>query len=114
MNEKYAKITDFLKNNKIAGAIGAFFLFAVIVLLIAVFALYEFVVSVCILIVLEAAMAAMMHKAELWKHGVLLVAQLVVAALVQGVPLVFLCILIYVAALVVLQVIQRSISKRKK
>ncbi len=97
------KALDFLKANLMITVITAFCLVVVAVLLISVFALQEFIVSVCILIVLEVAMAALLHKVELWKHGVLLAAQIVAAIILQRIPLVVLCVVVYVAAIVALQ-----------
>jgi len=97
------KALDFLKANLMITVITAFCLVVVAVLLISVFALQEYIVSVCILIVLEVAMAALLHKVELWKHGVLLAAQIVAAIILQRIPLVVLCVVVYVAAIVALQ-----------
>lgn len=95
----------------IAVSIAAFCIAAIVVLLVAVFVLQEFVVSVCVLMVLETAMAALLHKMEVWKHGVLLAAQFVVAAVLQRVALGALCVVVYVAAIVALQVMSRWASK---
>ena len=92
------RFVDFIKANRMVSAIVAFCVVAVTMLVMAVFQLQEFVVSVCILIVIEAAMAALLHKVELWKHGVLLVAQIVVGVLVKNIPLVAICVVLYVAA----------------
>ena len=107
--EKNTNIT--ISINPTMMAIGLFSIAAVIVLLTAVLALQEYVVSVCILIVLEAAMAALLHKAELWKHGLLVVFQLVVGAVIQRVGLVVLCMVVYVAATVALQFMNRIDSE---
>ena len=88
-------------------SIGLFFVVAVLVLLIAVLALKEYIVSVCILIVLETAMASLLHKAELWKHGVLVALQLVVGAVIQRAALVILCMAVYVVVTVALQFMSR-------
>lgn len=109
MKDTLTKVTDFLKNHKTAVAIAGFCIVAIIVMLIAVFALYEFIVSVCILIVLEAAMAALLHKEEIWKHGLLLAAQFVAALVLQRVPLVLLCIIVYVAATATLHFMNRKV-----
>lgn len=103
--EKNTNIT--ISINPTVISIGLFSIAVVAVLLIAVLALQEYVVSVCILIVLEAAMAALLHKAELWKHGILVILQLIAAAVIQRMPLVALCIVVYVAAIVALQFMSR-------
>lgn len=101
------KIVNFLKEKQIKVSLMVFCLIAVAVVLIAVLVLQEFVISVCILVILEAAMAALLHKVELWKHGILLAAQLIVAALIQQIALAGLCIVVYVAAIAALQVMGR-------
>ena len=88
-----------------------FGLVAMILILVAIFALNEFVVSVCALIILEAGMAAFLHKAELWKHGVMLVAQIVAAIIIGRVPLVIICVIAYVAATVALQFMTKTSPK---
>ena len=84
---------------------------SLILILVAIFALNEFVVSVCALIILEAGMAAFLHKAELWKHGVMLVAQIVAAIIIGRVPLVIVCVIAYVAATVALQFMTKTSPK---
>jgi len=92
------KVWTLVKTHSLVTAVVAFSVVSLILILVAMLALQEFVVSVCILIVIEAAMAALLHKVELWKHGVLLVAQIVVGVLVKNIPLVAICVVLYVAA----------------
>ncbi|MBQ2283727.1 MAG: hypothetical protein II250_06085 [Agathobacter sp.] len=67
--------------------------------------LKENVVPVCIMMILEAAIAVMLHKAELWVHGVLLVAELIAGVVAGNIPLIILCGIVYVAATVALQIV---------
>ena len=108
MNEKIKKLTELIKANQTIVAIGGFCVLAIGLLLISVFALQEFVVSVCILMVIEVAMAALLHNVELWKHGVLLVAQIIVALILKNIPLVLVCIVIYIAATIALSLLQKT------
>ncbi len=71
-------------------------------ILIATLGWNEFVVPVCVLMIIEAGMAVLLYKSELWMHGILLVAQLVAGKLIDRFPLVIICILAYVAAIVTL------------
>ena len=97
------KVSTYLKTNMMATTGLGFAVVSLILILVAMFALNEFVVSVCVLIILEAGMAAFLHKAELWKHGVMLAAQFVAGLIIGRVPLVIICIIAYVAATVALQ-----------
>ena len=94
---------EVLKANRLITAVAAFSLICFILILVAIFVLQEFVVSVCVLIIIEAAMAALLHQAEIWKHGILVGLQFVAAVIIARIPLVILCILAYVAATFALQ-----------
>ena len=102
------KVYRYFKSNLTATGILMFSVVSLILILIAMFAMNEFVVSVCGLIILEAGMAALLHKAELWKHGVLLAAQIVAALIIGRLPLVILCVISYVAATFALQLITKG------
>ena len=108
MKDKLMKIKDILKENPLLTAILGFAVVSLVLILIAIFALNEFVVSVCVLIILEAAMAALLHKAEIWKHGILLVAQIAAAIIIKRIPLVILCIIAYVVATLALQLMTKQ------
>ena len=97
------KAVEYVKGNRLVTAISAFSVIALILILVAMFALQEFVVSVCVLVIIEAAMATLLHQEEIWKHGVLLGLQFVVAIIISRVPLIIICILAYVAATFALQ-----------
>ena len=107
MNEKLKKVVEFFKTNKTATAGLLFAVVSLILILVAMLVLNEFVVSVCVLIILEAGMAAFLHKVELWKHGILLAAQVVAGIIIGRVPLVIVCVIAYVAATVALQFISK-------
>ena len=92
------KIGNTLKAHSLITSIVGFSVVALTLILVAIFVLQEFVVSVCVLIVIEAAMAALLHQAELWKHGVLLGLQIVAGAIIGRVALTIICVIAYVAA----------------
>ncbi len=108
------KVFKYFKNNMTATAVLAFSVVSLILILIAMLALKEFVVSVCVLIIIEAMMAALLHKAELWKHGILLVAQIVAAVIIKRIPLVMICIIAYVAATYALQLMTKKVKNSPK
>ena len=96
------KTYRFLKANPFVTSLLCFGLAVFVLILVAMLALNEFVISVCVLIILEAMMAVLLHKAELWKHAVLVVAQIVAGVIIDRVPLIIICVLAYIAAMVAL------------
>lgn len=96
------KTYQFLKANPLVTSLIAFVIAIFVLILIAMIALQEYVVSVCVLMILETMMAVLLHKVELWKHGVLLVAHLVAGFIIARVPLMVICMVAYIAATVAL------------
>ncbi len=113
MNEKGKKVVEYFKTNITATAGLLFAVVSLVLILVAILMLNEFVVPVCLLIILEAGMAACLHKVELWKHGILLAAQIVAGIIIGRVPLVIVCVIAYVAATVALQFISKH-EKNKR
>ena len=97
------KIGNTLKTYSLITSIVGFSVVSLILVLVAIFALQEFVVSVCVLLIIEAAMAALFHQVEIWKHGVLLGLQIVAGVIIGRVPLIIVCVIAYVAATFALQ-----------
>ena len=97
------KVVGYVKGNRLVTAVSVFSVVSLILILVAIFALQEFVVSVCVLIIIEAAMAALLHQAEVWKHGVLLGLQIVAAIIINRMPIIIVCVIAYVAATLALQ-----------
>lgn len=102
------KVWDWIKKNSLVTSIVAFSVASLILILVAMLALQEFVVSVCVLIIIEAAMAALLHQAEIWKHGILLGLQLVAGIMMNRIPLIIICIIAYVAATFALQLMGKK------
>ncbi len=96
------KTFRFLKANPFVTSLICFGIAVFVLVLIAILALHEFVISVCVLMILEAMMAVLLHKAELWKHAVLVVAQIVAGVIIGRIPLIIICVLAYIAAMVAL------------
>ena len=97
------KVWELMKTNRLITSVAGFSVVSLILILIAMLGLKEFVVSVCILIIIEAGMAALLHQAEIWKHGILLGLQLVAGIIIGRVALVIICVIAYVAATFALQ-----------
>jgi hypothetical protein len=81
----------------------AFIAIAAILIMIGIWALETPVVSMCVLVILEAAIAGTLHHAELWVHGALLLVELIAGIAAGKLLLVVMCVLLYAAALAMLQ-----------
>ena len=106
-------ILDKIKENIALVMLAAFAIIVLAVILIATIAMNEFVVPVCILVVIETFIASLLRKSELWLHGVAVILQLLVGFLIGRFPLMALCVVIYVAATVALIFIHRSKNKQE-
>ena len=99
---------DKMKENKKIVTLIAFAVIVLAVILIATLALREFVVPVCIAIIIETAIANLLKKSELWLHGVVVIVQVVAGLLIRRFPFIILCAIIYVAATVALMLIHKN------
>lgn len=102
------KAWNLMKTHSLVTAVASFSVISLILILVAMLALQEFVVSICVLIIIEAAMAALLHQAEIWKHGILLGLQIVAGIIIKRIPLVVICVIAYVAAIFALQLMTRK------
>ena len=96
------------QEKKTLAALPLFVLVAAIVIVIGVCVLKVPVVPLCVLVILEAGIAVMLHHAELWVHGVLIVVELIAGAACGRIVLALLCAVLYVAATTVLIVLDRG------
>lgn len=94
-----------LKERRDIIVIAAYAIIALIVAIVAALILQEPVVAVCVLIIIETAIAVMLHRVELWVHGAFLLAEIIAGVLMDRVILIVLCALIYAAATVSLRFI---------
>lgn len=102
------KVWDAMRAHSLVTAVGIFTVVSLVLILVAMLALQEFVVSICVLIIIEAAMAALLHQAEIWKHGILLGLQIVAGIIIKRIPLVIICVIAYVAATFALQLMAKK------
>lgn len=89
---------DLIKKNKTIVSIAIFVVVVAISIVVMTVVLKQPVVPVCVLVLIEAAIAVMLHNAELWIHGVLLLAEIIAGVALGRIVLVLLCILVYIAA----------------
>ena len=87
-----------LKEKKTLTALVAFCVVALAMILIGVFAIKTPVVALCVLVIIQAGIAVMLHNAELWIHGAMILAEVIAGIIAGRIDLVLLCALVYVAA----------------
>lgn len=97
------QVVKMAKENKQLDILIVFGLVVLALILIATLALKLPVVPVCLAIVIEAGIAVMLHNVEIWVHGLAVVVQLVAGILIGRVGMMIICILLYVCAILALQ-----------
>ena len=100
-------MTEKLTNNKMMLAVAAFALVTLAMIVIGIMALKVPAVAMCVLFIIEAGIAVMLHHAELWLHGVLVLAEVIVGIAIGKAVLIILCAVVYVAATVFLQMLDK-------
>lgn len=63
------------------------------------------VAAVCTMMVIQAVMAAVLHRAELWVHGLVLIAEIVAGVVVKQLVIVLLGLMVYIAATMTIQIL---------
>lgn len=97
-----------LSDKKMVMTIAAFAVIVAAMVLIGVCVLHVPVVAMCMLVILETALAVFLHHAELWLHGVVILAEVIAGILCSKILLAVLCAVVYVAATACLQVSDRG------
>ena len=97
-----------LSDKKMVMTIAAFAVIVAVMVLIGVCVLHVPVVTMCLIVILETALAVFLHHAELWLHGVVILAEVIAGILCSKILLVVLCAVVYVAATACLQVSDRG------
>lgn len=100
--ENSGNILAMLQTNKSLVALVAFCVLAFAAILIGVFALKAPAVAMCALAIIEAGIAVMLHRAELWLHGVMVLAQIIAGIIVGRIGVIILCVIVYILATVAL------------
>ena len=97
-----------LSDKKMVMTIAAFAVIVTAMVLIGVCVLHVPVVAMCMLVILETALAVFLHHAELWLHGAVILAEVIAGILCSKILLIVLCAVVYVAATACLQVSDRG------
>lgn len=107
MSEKKQQAVQFdvkkLLENKQYVAIGAFAIAAIAVALISVLVLKISVVPVCVILILEAGIAACLNNEQIWLHGAVLLIEVIAGILAKQIVFIILAGAIYVAAIFALK-----------
>lgn len=107
-------VLDFIKKHLFITVISAFVIVALAVILTATIGMQEFVVPVCVLVMIEAAMAVLLRNSEIWVHGVVMIVQIAGGLLIRRFPLTALCVVVYVAATVILVLLSKEDKSKEK
>ena len=97
-----------LSDKKMVMTIAAFAVIVAAMVLIGVCVLHVPVVAMCMLVILETALAVFLHHAELWLHGVVILAEVIAGIMCSKILLVVLCAVVHFAATACLQVSDRG------
>ena len=96
------------KNKKTYAALAVFVVVVAVMIIVGVCALKTPVVPMCLLIIIEAGIAVMLHHAELWLHGLLVLAEICAGVAAGKAVLIILCAVVYVAATFALQMLDKG------
>lgn len=77
-----------------------------LVILVSMITLQMSVVPVCVIVVLEAALAVCLHDVPIWLHGLVIIAQIIAGVLCGAAVFMVLCALIYVVGILALRFIR--------
>lgn len=87
---------------KPAALLGIFLGIALVMILVSTFALHIPIVAVCIIVILDAVIAACLNRIPVWVHGLVVIAQIVVGIVFAKTLLMVLMSVVYVAAVALL------------
>lgn len=79
---------------------------ALLVILVSIMGLHVPVVPVCVIVLIEAALAVCLHDVPIWLHGLVVIAQVVVGVLCSNTIFIVLCAIIYLVGILALKAIR--------
>ena len=95
-------------------ALILYVIFAVVVFVISAFALKVPIVTVALVVLIQAGLAVCMHKVPLWLHVVVIVAEIALGIFTKNVVFMILSALLYFGGVVVLSIWFHGNTKREK
>ncbi len=102
---------DFIKTHKNMVSLAIFVIIAAISVVVMTVILKQSVIPVCVLVLIEAGIAVLLHNAEVWMHGLLILAEIIAGIATGRIVILLLCILVYIAAIFALKFMNEEISK---
>lgn len=79
---------------------------ALLVILVSIMGLHVPVVPVCVIVLIEAALAVCLHDVPIWLHGLVVIAQVVAGVLCGNTIFIVLCAVIYLVGILALKAIR--------
>lgn len=107
-NKQIAKILDSIKKNKQIVTLALYCAAVLAAILIGILGMGQPVVAVCIVLILEVAIATLMHNVEIWIHAVVLLIEILAGILIARVPLMIVCAAVYVVTILALRVLYKG------
>lgn len=77
-----------------------------LVILISILGLDVPVVPVCVIVLIEAALAVCLHDVPIWLHGLVVLVQIVAGILCHNVIFVVMCVVLYLLGILTLGVVR--------
>ena len=97
-----------MDKNKKTFQVPTLLAFAAIVAIMVIVGVRVLNVPMCLLVIIEAVIAVMLHHAELWVHGLLILAELCAGVAGKKTVLIILCAVVYIAATFALQMLDKG------
>lgn len=91
------------KDNKKMLVLGGVIVASLLVILVSSIQLAIPASVVCIMVVMEAALAACLHDVPIWLHGLVLIGQLIAGIIVGQTIFIILCMAIYLVSILALR-----------
>lgn len=79
---------------------------ALLVILVSIMGLDVPVVPVCVIVLIEAALAVCLHDVPIWLHGLVVIAQIIAGILCGNTIFIALCLIVYLLGILTLRVIR--------
>lgn len=102
----FAAVRENLIENKSVLMLFVVIVAALAVILVSIISLNVAAVPVCIIVVIEAALAVCLHDVPVWLHGLVVLGQIIAGLLGGNVALILMCAVIYVLCILTLRFIR--------
>lgn len=90
-------------NNKKMLVLFGVIVAALLVILVSIMGLGVPAAAVCVIVVIEAALAACLHDVPIWLHGLVVVAQIIAGIVTGQIIFIILCVIIYLVGILTLR-----------